>query len=203
MVERRVRAAIFGVVFVASMQAALAVPALAGGHPGAPGWVQNPICTTPPVPPDVTGITYSSPDGSAPLTVDVYQAPGAGLHPSLLMVHGGSWKSGCKGVLATLADRFRQTGFTVFDLAYRTDCKPARPPATLDDPTYCKGIGIPFEVDDVHSAMLWIRANAGSYGGDPARVASMGPSTGGHLVLFQAARDAGTTAPPPVVQARP
>lgn len=153
-------------------------------------WVQDPVCLTPPYPPDpVSPVVYEHfADGSSnDLTLDVYRAAGSEPHPSLIVIHGGSWKSGCKGQISKFSERFRDSGFTVFSIAYRTDCKKRKPPATLDDPTYCKGVGQPYETDDVATAVAWVRANAQNYGGDPTRVATFGDSSAGNVAFWEAA----------------
>jgi acetyl esterase/lipase len=47
----------------------------------------------------------------------------------------------------------------------------------------------PAQIEDVQKALRYIRANAGHFGVDPARIASLGMSAGGHLATMVALRD--------------
>ncbi|HYT29585.1 MAG TPA: alpha/beta hydrolase [Actinomycetota bacterium] len=154
---------------------------------GVTDWTQASVCATPPVTPDAGGVPYSTPVAGVTLTLDVFEAAGPAPHPSLVVVHGGSFKSGCRGQIAVLSDRFRQAGFTVFDIAIRSSCKPTAPPATLDDPAYCGGHGVaPAPVQDIQAATSWLRENAPIYGGDPLHVAVFGDSSGGSEAMVAA-----------------
>jgi alpha-L-fucosidase 2 len=164
---------------------------LQAGGSAAGAWQQAAECANPPFPPDVRSIVYSSPAPGVDLTLDVYEAPGPGPFPSLVIVHGGSYKSGCKGELSQLADRFRDAGFTVFNISIRSSCLSTNPPSKLDDPAYCSGHGVaPKPVVDVENAVGWIRQHAPEYGGDPDRIAAIGDSSGGGLATT--AGDLGT-----------
>ncbi len=99
--------------------------------------------------------------------------PTPGLLPTLVLVHGGYWRPGYDlgledAVAADLAGR----GFLVWNLDYRPSSEPW--PATLADAAVCYDV-----------------LGTGSYADrvDPARVAVVGHSAGGHLALWLAARD--------------
>lgn len=51
--------------------------------------------------------------------------------------------------------------------------------------------------DDAEDAFVWARANAASFGGDPARVSAGGDSAGGHLATVTAQRLIRADQPPP------
>ncbi|QDZ07884.1 alpha/beta hydrolase [Sphingomonas panacisoli] len=74
-------------------------------------------------------------------------------------------------------------GFTVFVLFYR-----------LPGEGWADRANVP--IQDAQRAMRLVRANAGKYGLDPARVATMGFSAGGHLCADLAARFATKTYEP-------
>lgn len=70
-------------------------------------------------------------------------------------------------------------GFVVFDVDYRLPPEPNWRTAT----------------EDVQQAVRWIKAWADTFGVDPAKIALMGRSAGGHLVLLAAytAQESDTT----------
>ncbi len=123
----------------------------------------------------MTEMVYSTPAGFRPLTLDLYLPPGKGFPvPALIFVHGGSWDHGDSrhggtfgdfpALLASLAAR----GMVVASIDYRLSGE-AKFPAALQD---------------VKSAIRWIRANAGEYNVDDTRIALWGASAGGHLAAL-------------------
>ena len=72
-----------------------------------------------------------------------------------------------------LFDPLAEAGFVWFSINYRL--APAH--------------RFPAPVDDVESAVRWVRAHAREYKVDTRRLAIMGESAGGHLVAFVGARD--------------
>ena len=102
------------------------------------------------------------------LKLDLYlpEAPkGSGL---VVWIHGGGWRKGNKGkcFITWLPDH----GYTVASISYRFS-DVAKFPAQLHD---CKG------------AVRWLRANAGKYGYDAAKIIVAGASAGGHLTTLMA-----------------
>lgn len=102
------------------------------------------------------------------LKLDLYlpEAPkGSGL---VVWIHGGGWRKGNKGkcFITWLPDH----GYTVASISYRFS-DVAKFPAQLHD---CKG------------AVRWLRANAGKYGYDAAKIFVAGASAGGHLSTLMA-----------------
>jgi len=116
--------------------------------------------------------------GGEKLLLDVSVAAGAGPHPVAILVHGGGWSRGDKfrvpaGDSADITPWFAPltgAGFTWFSINYRHAPK-HRWPACLED---------------VQTAIRWVKANAAKFNGDPARVALFGHSAGGHLVCLAA-----------------
>ena len=127
--------------------------------------------------------------GETTLRLDRYDPPGPGRHPSIVVVHGGSWRNGDKGeggIDPTIANRiFAARGYTVYDIQYRLV-----PQATF-----------PAQLEDVLCALGHIRAQAAADGTDPERTVLLGRSAGAHLALlaaYRAGRDpmpAGCSAP--------
>ena len=124
--------------------------------------------------------------------LDVYSPPPApGPRPAVLVIHGGGWHEPLeRDGLADHAQRLAEAGYVAFNLSYRL---------------VPSGGEFPHAVQDCLCALAWVRAHAGEYGVDPARVGALGDSAGGHLVsmLGTAATDpavapdcaAGTTGP--------
>jgi acetyl esterase/lipase len=123
----------------------------------------------------MTEMIYGNLSGFRPLTLDLYLPAGKGFpRPGLVFVHGGDWKGGDSrhagtfgdfpGLLASLAAR----GYVVASVNYRLSSE-ARFPAALQD---------------VKSAIRWLRSHASDYNLDETRVAIWGASAGGHLAAL-------------------
>ncbi len=127
--------------------------------------------------PTVETYEYRQVDGQS-LNLDVYggstEAVGVDARPAVVVVHGGSWRSGVKSDFPEWNSWLVGEGFVVFDIEYRLSPQPNWETATVD----------------VQEAVRWIKFRAGDFGVDASRIALMGRSAGGHLVL-QAAYTAG------------
>jgi acetyl esterase/lipase len=133
-------------------------------------------------------VTYAEISGFRPLTLDLYLPPeSASPKPLVVFVHGGAWRHRTArdggtfhdfpSVLAAVAAR----GYVVASVNYRL-LGEARFPAA---------------VQDVAMSLRWLRANAGKYGIDPARVIAWGSSAGGQIAtLIGTACDAPLLLPP-------
>jgi acetyl esterase len=115
--------------------------------------------------------------GGAPLLLDAYVPSGPELHPAMLVLHGGSWSSGDKDDMAPVGELVANDGFAAFVVDYRL----------VPAGTY------PAAVDDVRTAVRWIRKNAARYGVDPSRIGAFGVSAGGHLATMLATMGTGST----------
>jgi acetyl esterase/lipase len=122
-------------------------------------------------------LTYAALPGFRPLTLDLYQPAPVdrdSLKPLLIFVHGGDWAGGDKrhgggfenfpAILASLASH----NYVVASLDYRLAGE-AHFPAALQD---------------VKSAIRWLRAHATAYGIDTTRVAVWGEEAGGQLAAL-------------------
>lgn len=110
---------------------------------------------------------YVTRDGK-PLLADVYQPPGDGPFPTVLMVHGGAWAAGSKWTVLRHANRMAQHGYAVVAINYRL--APAHK--------------FPAQLEDCRAALAWIRKNAADYQFDVNRIGAYGYSAGGHLVAL-------------------
>ena len=130
----------------------------------------------------VTGladVVYASNVGYRPQVGDIYLPPaslGTAPKPLILYIHGGGWIAGhtrhngalsnFPEVLASLAAE----GFVVASLEYRLSAEAP----------------FPAQLQDSRAALRFLRANAGRYGIDGARVGVWGGSAGGHLTALTA-----------------
>ena len=110
-----------------------------------------------------TEIRYA--DRSARNVLDLVLPAGDGVPPLVVFIHGGAFFMGDKTDCAPERAALVQAGFAVASLAYRFTSE-AIWPAPLDD---------------LKDAFAFLRAHAADYGYDGARMASFGPSAGGHL----------------------
>ena len=93
--------------------------------------------------------------------------------PGLVVyVHGGAWLPGqgdkANYISLTFVNFFLSLGYSAASVDYRLSNE-ARFPA---------------QIEDVKTAVRWVRAHAAQYGYDPNEVAAMGDSAGGQLVAL-------------------
>ncbi len=93
---------------------------------------------------------------------------GNGLHPALVCIHGGAWKSGNRQDLSKTIEGFAGHGYVAVAVSYRlSDVAP-----------------FPAQIEDCKAAVRWLRANAKKYKIDPDRIGAMGFSAGAHLACL-------------------
>lgn len=120
-----------------------------------------------------TGVEFARP-GAVSLTLDAWVPDGPGPFPTVVLVHGGGWTKGDKQTFITpLFPPLTKAGFAWFTINYRLA------------PQY----HFPAPVEDVETAIEWVKAHAREYKVDVRRIALVGESAGGHLVGFVGARD--------------
>ena len=95
--------------------------------------------------------------------------------PAIVAIHGGAWMGGDKAWGEQFAEELCPYGYVVFSINYRVSSRPNGK--------------WPAQIEDVQKALKYIRANARQFRIDPARVASLGMSAGGHLATMVALRD--------------
>lgn len=109
--------------------------------------------------------------GGRDLLADVY-SPGAitDAVPAILLLHGGGWRMGQRGMMEAWGHRFAEAGLVGVASEYRLH-----------------GEGVwPAHIHDTKAALRWMKANAGELGIDDQRIAILGRSAGGHLALLTA-----------------
>lgn len=104
-------------------------------------------------------------------TLDLYM-PITGQWPVIVFVHGGGWDSGDKDFRAGGADVYANVGryYAARGIAVAVINYRLQPRVTWSQ-----------QVDDVRTAVSWVRSRAFAYGGLPERIFLMGHSAGTHL----------------------
>lgn len=101
------------------------------------------------------------------LRLDLYTPPGTGPFPIAILVHGGGWEAGDKVTYITpLFAPLAQAGFAWVSIDYRLTPQ-SRHAAQLED---------------VRSAIEWVKANAAMHKLDAKRIALIGESASGQMV---------------------
>lgn len=85
--------------------------------------------------------------------------------PLVVFIHGGAFRMGDKSDSLRERQALVHAGFAVASLNYR----------------YATEAIWPAQLDDLHAAFAFLRSHAGSFEFDATRIASFGPSAGGHL----------------------
>mgnify|MGYP000922387281 CR=1 FL=1 len=108
--------------------------------------------------------------GGRTLRADVYHREDKPANaPVLVFVHGGGWVLGFKEFQALpMLNRMAAEGWVCISVDYRLS-----PRATFPD-----------HIADVNRGIVWAKAHAHEYGGDPSFVAISGNSAGGHLAAL-------------------
>ncbi len=109
------------------------------------------------------------------LRLDAHIPPGKGPFPAVILVHGGGWTAGSKtaNFVVPLFDPLTRTGYAWFTIDYRL--APEYP--------------YPAAVQDVESAIAFVRQHAKEYKVDGKNIALMGESAGAHLVNLVGTRN--------------
>jgi acetyl esterase/lipase len=123
----------------------------------------------------VPDVRYGEVLGYRPLELDLYLPEANGPLPVVVYVHGGGWQRGSRRdppplLAADFYDAIAAEGFVVAAIDYRLSGE-ARFPAPLED---------------VRTAVGWVRDHGAGYGLDPGRVFLWGDSACGHLALLAA-----------------
>ena len=117
--------------------------------------------------------------------LDAYLPPAAyaGPHPAVLVIHGGGWRIGDKaqGREINFGKTLSEHGYAVFSINYLLNAEEKDP---VTGKMELRQIAWPQNFYDCKTALRWIRAEAARYQVDPARIAVMGGSAGGHLAML-------------------
>lgn len=106
-------------------------------------------------------------DDDAPQSVDGAR-PAAALRPAVVCIHGGGFRAGDRHGYDKMCKTLAEHGYVAVTVEYRLSPKYQFPAA----------------IEDVKTAVRWMRQNAEKYHVDPNRIASLGGSAGGHLAQF-------------------
>ncbi len=88
--------------------------------------------------------------------------------PAVLCIHGGGWHGGVRSEYIPLIVQLAREGYVAASVDYRL--APAH--------------RFPAQIEDVASAVRWLRANSKQYNIDPQRIGVLGWSAGGHLACL-------------------
>lgn len=109
--------------------------------------------------------------GDRTLSLDLFRPLERGRPlPAIVCVHGGGWFKGERTSQTSLAQALAARGFVTVTITYRLSGEAKFPAA----------------IQDVKAAVRWLRAQAATYGIDPARIGATGLSAGGHLAALAA-----------------
>ncbi len=95
--------------------------------------------------------------------------------PAVVCIHGGGWMGGDPSLFFPHARYFAARGLVAFSVQYRL--------------TSAGGVTVGDCIEDCKSAFRFIRLNAERFGVDPARLAVLGDSAGGHLAACMGVMD--------------
>lgn len=116
----------------------------------------------------ISNVEYARPDGR-PLLLDASIPRGQGPFPTAILVHGGYWVEGDKATnLDPLKSLLSRAGYAWFSIDYRLAPKYRYPAA----------------IEDVETAVKWVRDHAEQYRVDSDRIALIGDGAGGYLVAM-------------------
>lgn len=139
---------------------------------------QGPLLMTAQAPPiELQTLRYAVRDGRE-LVLDLYTpATTAGSRlPVVVFLHGGGWSGGTRTTGPDFRRFFARDGFAMVSIEYRLT------PA----------ITFPSNVEDVKTAVRWLRANADAHRLDAGRICLWGTSAGGHLAAVAGLAPKGT-----------
>lgn len=129
-------------------------------------------------------VVYAEPLGFRPLALDLH-LPDVDAPPVVVFVHGGGWRVGSRRTFCPSFDsdesfaRIVRAGWAVASVDYRLSGEAV----------------FPAQLDDLHAAIAWVRAEgAREYGLDASRLALWGESAGGHLAALAGLTEPGIAA---------
>jgi len=156
---------------VAALVAAVVIACTVAAPMASADGASTPATPLPPSAVTVTRDVEFAHVGGLTLTLDVFASdrPATG-RPALVLVHGGAWGYGKSSDLDAEGALVAREGWVGFSISYRLADQTPNP--------------WPDELSDVQRAVRWVGAHATRYGIDPAKIAMLGLSAGGHLALL-------------------
>jgi len=117
---------------------------------------------------DRKDVEFASPGGKA-LYLDLHVPEGLGPFPTAILVHGGGFDEGTRATnVRPLFDVLANAGLAWFSIDYRL--------APLAH--------FPQAIEDLNTAIRWVKSNTGASHVDLSRIAIIGESAGGFLVNY-------------------
>jgi len=117
---------------------------------------------------DQKDVEFTRPGGK-PILLDLHIPDGPGPFPAAILIHGGGFDSGTRSTLITpVFEPLTNAGFAWFSIDYRL----------------APEFHFPQAIEDVNSAIRWVKANAAKYHVDVSKIALVGESAGGFLVNY-------------------
>jgi acetyl esterase/lipase len=116
------------------------------------------------------------PDPAQRLDLCLPAAGQPGPRPAVVLIHGGYWTMGDKGMYAELCRGAASEGIVAAAIGYRL---------ANGDPHN----RWPAPLVDAQLAVRWLRSRAAEFAVDPARICALGDSAGAHLAVFLAVLD--------------
>jgi acetyl esterase len=111
-------------------------------------------------------IVYSRPDGRE-LLMDAWLPEGSGRFPAVIVMHGGGWEAGDKVTyVSPVFEPLAKAGFAWFSIDYRLT----------------PYVRVASQLEDLRTAIRYVREHADRFHVDPGRIAILGESASGHLV---------------------
>jgi acetyl esterase len=122
---------------------------------------------------DRKDVEYARPGGK-PVLLDLHVPDGPGPFPAAILVHGGGFDEGSKSTnVRPLFDVLSNAGFAWFSIDYRL----------------APEFRFPQAIEDLNSAIRWVKSNAATYRVDVSKIAIIGESAGGFLVNYAGTHD--------------
>jgi acetyl esterase/lipase len=118
------------------------------------------------------GILFANPD-SIPLALNIYRPTQIGSHPAIVSIYGGAWQRGSPDSDDTFNRYIAAQGYVVWAISYR----------------HAPAYHFPTQIDDVRSALSYIKQHAIKYETNLDRVAMIGRSAGAQLAMLAAYQD--------------
>ncbi len=125
-------------------------------------------------PRDEQNIEFAHPGGFA-LYLELHIPDGPGPFPAAILVHGGGFDGGTRKTnVRPLFEPLADAGFACFSIDYRL----------------APQFHFPQAIDDVYTAIRWVKDHAAEYHVDTSKIALIGESAGGFLVNYAGGREA-------------
>jgi acetyl esterase/lipase len=128
------------------------------------------------------GVVYKA-TSHVKVRMDIYVPSGRGPFPSVVVIHGGTWRNGSRSEFVQEGKDLARAGFVAFVADYRMACKPRNLKPETIDPKLC-GYRFPVPIEDLGDAVQWVRSHAKQYRARSDKVGVVGSSSGGNLAMM-------------------